>query len=345
MKKKMWLLILTVIALALLTGCGVKVASEKQMKEDLYNSNEFARFSNELGMEIIDFDVEKRQTSPGDKLDTAWIKISAKSNAVHGEMYYMMLYKLYNDGWLLEQITDDRTDAWRFEPLCGVADETIEHYLPEGAEVLGNQVDLDTAKHTVTYTYTEEHRYCDVVYNRQVIFDFGTAYSPFGTCMPGQWSFGDVVDVGSYEDWDIAGTWVGDVMTKYYGFRSASNYTVKITDFSPRDIAYTQGENGDEFVVLGWYCKTHQSERGSGESLEVWDKTIMENQDGMLYASVRQDENGNIYYLVKAKCEIWRDNHEGTEVVVRDVMRISPDTVEAKKGELNNTYLELERVN
>lgn len=65
MKKKMWLLILTVIALALLTGCGVKAASEKQMKEDLYNSNEFARFSNELGMEIIDFDVEKGKQVQG----------------------------------------------------------------------------------------------------------------------------------------------------------------------------------------------------------------------------------------------------------------------------------------
>lgn len=234
MKKKMWLLILTVIALALLTGCGVKVASEKQMKEDLYNSNEFARFSNELGMEIIDFDVEKRQTSPGDKLDTAWIKISAKSNAVLGEMYYMMLYKLYNDGWLLEQITDDRTDAWRFEPLCGVADETIEHYLPEGAEVLGNQVDLDTAKHTVTYTYTEGHRYCDVVYNRQVIFDFGTTYSPFGTCMPGQWSFGDVVDVGSYEDWDIVGTWYAknDEADGIYEYGTR----FRIDEFSPTGI-------------------------------------------------------------------------------------------------------------
>ena len=131
MKKKLLAVIFFVIAISLLAGCGKKPASEATLKEDLYNSRSFSRFSNQLGMKITDLEVVKRQTTEEQKSDVVWVEVNTSSEAAEGEMYYVMRYELYNDGWQLENITEDRPGEWQFTPLKNVDAESAPQDLLE----------------------------------------------------------------------------------------------------------------------------------------------------------------------------------------------------------------------
>ena len=247
MKRNSLVLILLGIMLLLLTGCGKKPASASALENDLYNSGGFSRFSNELGMNITDFEIEKRQTTTESKVDIVWVSVKASGDTVKGEMYYKMTYNLYNDGWLLETIEDDNVDSWHFEPLCGVPDAEIADYMPEEAEILENTVDLDTATQTVTYTYEEPHLYCDVTYKKQLVFDFGDVYYSFGMCEPGTWGFRDEVDAGSYEDWHLNGTWYG----KFDGFPYNDGVEYYLTIDEVPTVSVHANNAGGEFEISG----------------------------------------------------------------------------------------------
>lgn len=255
MKRNLLVLILLGIMLLLLTGCGKKPASASVLENDLYNSGGFSRFSNELGMNITDFEIEKRQTTTESKVDIVWVSVKASGDTAKGEMYYKMTYNLYNDGWLLETIEDDNVDSWHFEPLCGVPDAEIADYMPEEAEILENTVDLDTATQTVTYTYEEPHLYCDVTYKKQLVFDFGDVYYSFGMCEPGTWGFRDEVDAGSYETWNISGTWYAEFERAHNKYGKYEVY-FRIDEFMPTGIISERLQDGaykETFALRGFY--------------------------------------------------------------------------------------------
>lgn len=247
MKRNLLVVILLGIMLLLLTGCGKKPASASTLENDLYNSGSFSRFSNKLGMNITDFEIEKRQTTTESKVDIVWVSVKAAGDTVKSEMYYKMTYNLYNDGWLLETIEDDNVDSWHFEPLCGVPDAEIAGYMPEEAEILENTVDLDTATQTVTYTYEEPHLYCDVTYKKQLVFDFGDVYYSFGMCEPGTWGFRAEVDAGSYEDWHLNGTWYG----KFDGFPYNDGEEYYLTIEEVPTVSVHANNEGGEFEISG----------------------------------------------------------------------------------------------
>lgn len=295
MKRNSLVLILLGIMLLLLTGCGKKPASASALENDLYNSGGFSRFSNELGMNITDFEIEKRQTTTESKVDIVWVSVKASGDTVKGEMYYKMTYNLYNDGWLLETIEDDNVDSWHFEPLCGVPDAEIADYMPEEAEILENTVDLDTATQTVTYTYEEPHLYCDVTYKKQLVFDFGDIYYSFGMCEPGTWGFRDEVDAGSYEDWHgIEGTWQYTNTNLLFG--KTETYTLVIDDFSPGSHAFDEPNSydgsSDHYTVSGSY--RYDMDYYSRKDFVSW-----ANENNMLDGRAKTD-NGEMTHHITA---------------------------------------------
>lgn len=131
MKKKLLVAIFFVIAISLLTGCGKKPASNSTLKSDLTNDSIFSRMSNQLGIKITDLEVVKRQTTEERRSDVVWVKVNAAGKAVEGEMYYVMTYELYNEGWQLEYIAADRPEQWQFTPLESVSEESVPQDLIE----------------------------------------------------------------------------------------------------------------------------------------------------------------------------------------------------------------------
>lgn len=287
MKKKLLVVILAAIAILLLAGCGEKPASEATLKEDIYNSSNFSLFSEQLDMEITDLEVVKRQTTTEDKVDTVWVKVTAAGDTAEGEMYYKLTYHLYNDGWLLEAIADDTVDSWHFKPLEGVPDEVIASYIPEGAEILENTVDLEVASHTVTYTYEESHLYCDVTYKKQLVFNFGSGYYTSGMHDPGRWGLQNEVDVGSYEDWHLEGTWY----LKSFDYHNDIYYYLKI-ETVPIVSLNAHEENGS-FKISGTFERVVNSKKETfeGPFTVEWDEWLCEYQIETGYRT-------SVFYLV-----------------------------------------------
>lgn len=344
------LVLLVITLLLLLAGCGTKTASNKRIQEDLHNSSAFSGFANCLGLEITSLDIQKRQTTKESKVDTIWVEATVESDTVRGVMYYVLTYNLYNDGWLLDTITDDNTENWYFEPLCGASDTYINSFLPEDAVIVANEVNLEYATNTVTYTYTEQHRYCDIIYNKQLIFDFNSGYSPSGADISGRWELRNTIDAGSYEVWNIVGTWTVEDSSDGFGWMRYTNYTIEIEDFTPGNAAYNDDTSDDEFYAQGHYYSSYYRE--NNDSNVVYDRRTSENKNGLFSVKVAHDgdgnvdhdENGNVYYWIDAIYDIWREETNGTETVSRNIMRISPDAVEVRLG-YSNAFRELEKEN
>lgn len=273
-------------------GCGKKEASVSQLRSDLAESTRFSELAKRLDVEITNFEIVKRQTTPEDKVDTVWVKVDIAGTAVKGKLYYKMTYNLYNDGWLLEKIVDDETGSWSFTPLSGAPQELVDRSVPDGAEILSEEIDLDGGFHRINYSYVEKHLYCDVRHTRQCTLYFGTDYNNF-TNNRGEWGPWGDVELETLEDWHINGTWEGSDTIGH-------TMTLVIDDFSPGSIAY-QGSRSGNFNVRGTYQY----------SSKVWSLTYtMSDTDGLLDGSF-YNSDGTVRYYITATGASWETDSSG----------------------------------
>lgn len=232
------------LLLLFLCACGgPSPASEAQLRKDLESSEEslFSYYSEQLQASVTNFDVVKRQTIVEDQKDTAWVQVSIEGPEVRGNFHYIMSYELYNDGWKLENVQQDREIGWRIEPLVG-PEINLTSQLPPNAELISSTVELDANEPYATYeyTYTEIYPYCEVIYKKA--FDYTFDYSADGV-----WCFKQTRDTGTVEKWNIDGVWsIGDKNGQFY-------CALCLDGFSPQGIADGLTESHDSYDVNGWY--------------------------------------------------------------------------------------------
>ncbi len=221
MQKKKWLVLaFSVLTILLLAGCGAKTASVSTLKEDLHNSDRFSRFSEQLGMEITDLEVVKRQTDKDDRVDTVWVKVKAAGDTAEGEMYYVMTYNLYNDGWRLETITDDDVDLWHFEPLCAPSEEEVLTQLSCYGDysILDESLDIENGLKEIDFEYTEDHLYCRKSCTARLACEFESYYFGYEGGNIGGWTYA-VFPLDEETVWDVCGTYYCEDEGKGVKFR------------------------------------------------------------------------------------------------------------------------------
>lgn len=194
-----WPIILVIYVLGLLlSGCSENaVASESQMIEDLQNSTSFYSIQ---PIDISDVEVTKRQTDEENKVDKVWVQVDIGNSDIEGSLYYLMTYGLYNDGWKLDDIQEDRINEWNFCPLQGPTEEFINSFIPTGATISEESLDLEHGVLDIIYTYTEAFEYCTVEYEK-------SAYFVFTSNSTGEWFFGGDSEIDRKEHWNIDGHW------------------------------------------------------------------------------------------------------------------------------------------
>lgn len=101
----------------LLTGCTPKEKSEKEILEDLQIEDSMYQ---EYGLKIDSSEITKRQTNPDSKTDYVWIRVSASNSDFIYNADYKLEYRLYNDGWLLD---DYWRDDYNYKPLSYPTEE------------------------------------------------------------------------------------------------------------------------------------------------------------------------------------------------------------------------------
>lgn len=229
-----------------MSGCtqSVSVPSESQIQMDLIDNGDMADIRDGYLENVTNFEITKRQTTPEDKIDTVWVHLEAENSEVASQMYFIISYGLYNEGWLLESIVPNQTERWSFTPLQGVDEVVLQSYLPTDATIISNDVDTVSGSQRVEYSYVENYPLCEVVYQQALTFYFGTTYYSSWA-----WDYAGIEDIGTYENWQINGIW------QYYA--SDSNRTddvlMIIQDFDPQGIAYDSDSSNDSFAISGSY--------------------------------------------------------------------------------------------
>lgn len=177
-------------------------ADESQLKEDLCNSDIFKETAIEYALALTDFKVIKRQTTPEEKIDKVWVAVDAETSSadyyykVNGHLECVMTYGLYNNGWILDEISTEGDTAWTFKPLGGYSDAIVADMLIDGGELLENTVDLDNRTQYITYRKTMVDQYCKSEYVIQEIYIFS-----YGA----EWRWNDRRILDKNETWNIEG--------------------------------------------------------------------------------------------------------------------------------------------
>ena len=127
MKKKVLLILTMMILLSLLIGC-TNTANEKKIQSDLETNTQFD-FLNE-GEKIEKLEIEKRQTDKNQKVDTIWCTITTADTEISYQKSVVLTYSLYDKGgWILDDVSVNKSKEWIKTPLKGIDDEKIQSSL------------------------------------------------------------------------------------------------------------------------------------------------------------------------------------------------------------------------
>lgn len=150
---KRWLSIgLLLLLILMVSGCTPSAKSEKEIAEDLQESNYFFR-----GVTITDYEIIKRQTNKDEKTDIVYIHVDAGNENLSCSISYQMVYALYNEGWILDEVYEYEPGIWEVVPLTGVSDTDIQTFINSYVE-RGRYDTMEIADRTLfldTYTWME----------------------------------------------------------------------------------------------------------------------------------------------------------------------------------------------
>ena len=300
--KKLLVVILAAIAILLLAGCGEKPASEATLKEDIYNSSNFSRFSEQPEMEITNLEIVKRQTSTKDKVDTVWVKVTAAGDTAEGEMYYIMTYWLYNSGWQIESITDDEVNQWNLIPTKGVDDETILAYVK-------SESNLDDFEYLSVESLfpdkTEYHYVQRVEYHNYMtesrIYKVSCSFSSSSY----EWEITGMECVSLKPEWDAIGSWYGSGETYYYYtvFKSTqTEYTISAnvyqSDETTLSIDYdVSGIQGKHETGTVYFDLTSPTIDGRNGNLVYTDDTLLGNSSFLTSTRLLGSAGAEVYFI------------------------------------------------
>lgn len=230
--------LLCLTTLLLLSACGgpeSRIANTEKLKEDLSEQLLFKNYVDMLDISISDLEVIKRQTTVEDKTDQAWVHVDVSGPRVEGDMYYLMTYELYNDGWLLENVIENDRNQWHFVPLEGPT-EDVWSWMLGNAENINTTLDLEAGYSEITWETIDSYTWCEFYYTKSLGCYFNS--------LSGLWESGEPQELACREKWHIDGTWVSPTYRRGY---ATWKYTTIIEGFD--DSVWSYGHETDSFSV------------------------------------------------------------------------------------------------
>lgn len=147
--------------LFLMSGCTKSSKSEKELVADLQKDSFFLC---NLDIAITDYNIIKRQTDVQEKIDIVYINVRAENDSISWDRSYVMTYGLYNEGWILDDVTAYDESNWKVQPLQGVSDEVVQDYM----ESYKRESAFDSVELINRTTVLEENRGEDKVVFRAI---------------------------------------------------------------------------------------------------------------------------------------------------------------------------------
>lgn len=180
-RKYIVVLICSMIALLIFSSCSSSVKNERAIIKDLSNHPDFF---NVQDIKIDKLKISKRQTNKRDKTDYIWLTVFGHCNDIKYELGYQLTYKLYNKGWMLDEVVWDRNGAWSIS--THISDEQIKDNILHIAHAYSNNSEIsnmvvepypETTNETyqsirVKFTTSNEN----VIYNIYCVLQYQLSY-------------------------------------------------------------------------------------------------------------------------------------------------------------------------
>ncbi len=156
------LILLCAVLSVILAGCSLlkgkkSPVSEKKIQSDLAQETEVSNLLDRSGTEISEVEVLKRQTVTEDHIDKVWVKVALDGEEVSGEVYYKIEYGLYNEGWMLDSVIDDKTEKWIFVPKEKPDEHVINKLFADRDKIYTS--DYDKVKRELIVASSKEYSY------------------------------------------------------------------------------------------------------------------------------------------------------------------------------------------
>lgn len=154
MRKSRCIVLLFIAVILLLSGCS-SVANEKKIQSDLETDTQFD-FLNE-GEKIEKLEIEKRQTDKKQKIDTIWCMITTADTEVSYQKNAVLTYSFYDKGgWMLDDVSVNKSKEWIKTPLKGIDDEKIQSSL-NGKYITINDEKWEITKDNISNFSIDKH--------------------------------------------------------------------------------------------------------------------------------------------------------------------------------------------
>lgn len=103
-KKYMTIAAAVIIAVILIIVIISSLGSGGVSKKQICNDISFYAGFDDYDLDIVEYDEEKRDTNKESKYDQIWVNVVAENDDIRFIGSYMIMYKLYNDGWTYEYV-------------------------------------------------------------------------------------------------------------------------------------------------------------------------------------------------------------------------------------------------
>jgi len=249
------LLIQFLVLIFLMSGCKAHSKSERDIIVDLQNESSFQRG---MGVEITDYSIIKRQTDPDNKSDIVYINVDAENEQVKWNRSYVMTYGLYNEGWILDDVTDYEISGWKIWPTQGISDTMLNDYIAsykneyscETIEVTDRETSLDENVGTdeVNFKVVKEHLFGTETIEFKQIWVFDTNFCDFIILDSPQYLGRSII-----LNKNIVGIEWNDIPRNYEGVHVYDDhYDIRVDSLSNNGICLTFTRKGFKNSVVEW---------------------------------------------------------------------------------------------
>ena len=197
------MLIFCILAALLFAGCSTSTKNEASLQEDLAD---YLNKQSPSSTQVTSFQIEKRQTDEQEKSDIVYVLATTETDITACEAEYIMTYGLYNEGWILDAVETQTSQATPLHASTFTESEITEILQSNGYSGITDLViydhtsDLASWMDTYSLTAKDCHTYMTEQLDLTIVFTFDPAlgWTPFN-------SFCAVNS--SVETWDIAGSY------------------------------------------------------------------------------------------------------------------------------------------
>lgn len=187
-EKLCFLCVVLTLTFILLSGCTESAKSEEDIVDDLQHNS---TFSSNMDIPITEYNIIKRQTDVEEKSDVVYINVEAENDRIWLDRSYIMTYGLYNEGWILDNVTSYNEVDWKIRPLQGVEEEVLQQYIDsfqnrnesDAIKIIDRATELEEnwGEDEIIFQTTKEHLYGTEILEYSQKWSFDTCSCEFIT--------------------------------------------------------------------------------------------------------------------------------------------------------------------